>query len=377
MLNEVSAVPNDVALLLDDYRLVDGPEIWSALVSSCLRLIALANGQPDDRHVLVAAPVTTGGSLTRIVGFSPRTWGALAVVGVVIAFSLSSTLVKRAESPGVLVAFWRLTLVSVVWNLLLLSTGRRVTLRDVRQALIPGVFFGLNLAIFFAGATQNSVANAALIGSLSPFLIVPIGAVLFGEYFDPRALVFAVVAFGGTVIVLFSAPPVGDASVRGNVFGVAAMLLWTGYVVSTRHFRRNMDVATFMATVSPIAAVAVLPLAVVNGSGFGMSGTGWVYTLLLTFLIGMAGHGLLVFAQKSIPIGTIGIAQVIQPALAVVWSFLLLGEMVNRWQATGIAIVVLGLLAFLVLNERATRARRPEKPGDAPAASDGPGPTVI
>ena len=122
---------------------------------------------------------------------SPRTWGALAVVGVVIAFSLSSTLVKRAESPGVLVAFWRLTLVSVVWNLLLWSTGRRVTLRDVRQALVPGVFFGLNLAIFFAGATQNSVANAALIGSLSPFLIVPIGAVLFGEYFDPRALVFA------------------------------------------------------------------------------------------------------------------------------------------------------------------------------------------
>ena len=157
------------------------------------------------------------------------------------------------------------------------------------------------------------------------------------------------------MIVLFSAPPVGDASVGAMFSGCAAMLLWTGYVVSTRHFRRDMDVATFMATVSPIAAVAVLPLAIANGDMFGMSGTGWAYTLLLTFLIGMAGHGLLVFAQKSIPIGTIGIAQVIQPALAVVWSFLLLGEMVNRWQVAGIAIVVRGLLAFLVLNERATR----------------------
>ena len=319
--------------------------------------------------------MTTTGSPTRIGGFSARTMGALAVVGVVIAFSLSSTLVKRAESPGVLVAFWRLTLVSVVWNLLLWSTGRRVFLRDVRQALVPGVFFGLNLALFFAGATQNSVANAALIGSLSPFLIVPIGAVLFAEYFHPRALVFAGVAFGGTVIVLFSAPPVGDASVRGNVFGVLAMLLWTGYVVSTRHFRRDMDVATFMATVSPIAALAVFPLAIANGNGFGMSATGWAYTLVLTFLIGMAGHGLLVFAQKSIPIGTIGIAQVVQPALAVVWSFLLLGETLNRWQAVGIAIVVSGLLAFLVLNERGTRARQRER--DPPVASEGAGPTVI
>ena len=42
LLNELSAVPNDVHLVLDDYRLVDGPEIWSALISFCLRLSALA-----------------------------------------------------------------------------------------------------------------------------------------------------------------------------------------------------------------------------------------------------------------------------------------------------------------------------------------------
>ena len=45
--------------------------------------------------------------------------------------------------------------------------------------------------------------------------------------------------------------------------------------------------------------------------------------LILTFLTGVAAHGLMVFAQKTIQIGTIGIAQVAQPALAVVWSFLL------------------------------------------------------
>ena len=320
--------------------------------------------------------MTSAGSPTRAGGPTARMWGALAVVGVVIAFSLSSTLVKRADSPGVLVAFWRLSVVSIVWNLFLWSTGRRVTVRDVRQALVPGIFFGLNLAAFFAGATQNSVANAALIGSLAPFLIVPLGAVLFREYFDPRALVFALVAICGTAVVLFSAPPVGDASLKGNVFGVLAMLLWTGYVVSTRHFRREMDVATFMATVSPIAALAVLPLAIANGDVFGMSGTGWAYTLMLTFLIGIAGHGLMVFAQRTIPIGTIGIAQVIQPALAVVWSFLLLGETVNSRQVVGIAIVVGGLLAFLVLNERGTRARRRARPGDEPAASEGAGPLV-
>jgi drug/metabolite transporter (DMT)-like permease len=163
---------------------------------------------------------------------------------------------------------------------------------------VPGAFFGLNLAVFFAGATHNSVANAALIGSLAPFLIVPVGAWLFAEYIDPRALVFAVLAFGGVALVLFSAPPNGDASLEGNVFGFLAMLLLVAYVAATRHYRRGMDVTTFMATICPIATVAVLPLALAHGDVFGMSGTGWTYTLILTLTSGVAAQGLLVYAQK-------------------------------------------------------------------------------
>jgi drug/metabolite transporter (DMT)-like permease len=294
---------------------------------------------------------------TRSRALSAKTLGVLAVVGLVIAFSLSSTLVKRAESPGVLVAFWRMVTVSVVWNVVLWSTGRRVTMRDVRQVFVPGVFFGLNLAVFFAGATHNSVANAALIGSLAPFLIVPVGAWLFAEYIHPYALGFAVAAFGGVAVVLLSAPANGDASLEGNVFGVVAMLLLVGYVASTRHFRREMDVTTFMSAICPIAAVAVLPLAIAHGDVFGMSATGWTYMLILTLTSGVAAQGLLVFAQKTIQIGTIAIAQVAQPALAVVWSFLLLGEVVNHRQMAGIAIVVCGLLAFVAVHQRGDRTR--------------------
>src|SRR3954471_8168239 len=294
-----------------------------------------------------AAPVAAQPTASPL---SAKTLGVLAVIGLVVAFSVSSTLVKRAESPGVLVAFWRMVTVSVLWNAVLWATGRRVTFEDIRQVLLPGVFFGLNLAVFFAGATHNSVANAALIGSLAPFLIVPAGAQLFRETINPRALVFAVIAFGGVALVLFSAPANGDASLEGNVFGFIAMLLLVAYVASTRHYRRKMDVTTFMATICPIAAVAVLPLAILNGDVFGMSSTGWTYMLILSATSGIAAQGLLVYAQKSIQIGTIGISQTAQPALAVVCSVVLLDEVINGRQALGIAIVMAGLLAFVGFN---------------------------
>jgi drug/metabolite transporter (DMT)-like permease len=219
----------------------------------------------------------------------------LAVIGLVAGFSMSSTLAKQAESPGVLIAFWRMIVVSIVWSLLLAATARRVRMADVRQVFIPGIFFGLNLAVFFTGVTHNSVANAALIGSLAPFLIVPLGAWLFRERFRSRALVFAAIAFCGVAVVLFNAPPIGDASLEGNLLGLLAMFVLVGYVVSTRHFRRDMDVTTFMATICPIAAVAVLPVALAHGDVTGLSGTGWKYMLILTFTSGVMAQGLLVY----------------------------------------------------------------------------------
>ena len=125
---------------------------------------------------------------------------------------------------------------------------------------MPGAFFGLNLAIFFAGATNNSVANAALIGSLGA---VPHRAdrrqALQRVQRSSGAGASLSSRFGGVGLVLFSAPANGDASLEGNVFGFVAMLLLVAYVVSTRHFRRDMDVAVFMATICPIGALCGAP----------------------------------------------------------------------------------------------------------------------
>ena len=66
-----------------------------------------------------------------------RTLGAFAVAGVITGFSLSATLAKQAQTSGVLIAFWRLAIAAVLWNVYLWGTRRRVTIRDVRQAALP------------------------------------------------------------------------------------------------------------------------------------------------------------------------------------------------------------------------------------------------
>ena len=285
---------------------------------------------------------------------SHQTLGWIAVGIAVLGFSLGSTLVKRADSPPVMLAFWRMVTTTVVWNALLISTGRRPMWTSIRRGAVPGILFGLNLTAFFAGVTNNSVANAELIGSLAPFLIVPIGAMLFGEAVNRRALLFALPALGGVGLVLFAAPPTGDSSWRGNVFSLLAMLLWAGYVAATRHFRGPLDVIEFMASILPVATLTVLPFALLNGFS-SVSWHGWKYILLLTFVTGLGAHGMIVFAQRTIGIGSIGVAQVAQPALAAFWSFLILGEPLHRLQLAGMGLVLTGLLAFITATQRANR----------------------
>ena len=170
-------------------------------------------------------------------------------------------------------------MVGVVWNVYLRSrAGGSPSPRTA--GVHPRGVLRRQPREFFAGATHNSVANAALIGSLAPFLIVPLGAKLFGEFFHPRALLFASrrsADWPGAP----NAPPLGDARRGATCSGSWRCCCGSGSVVATRYFRRDMDVATFMATISPIAAVAVLPLAIANGDMFRLSGRGWAYTLVL------------------------------------------------------------------------------------------------
>lgn len=278
--------------------------------------------------------------------------GAAAVAITILVFSFASTLVKRSGTAAELVAFWRMVITALVWNGIVLASGRRPSWRNIRRAALPGVFFGLDIAFFYLGATHNTVANAEMIGAMTPFIVVPIGAKFFGERLDPRALFFAVFAFGGVAMVLFAAPANGDASVRGCIFGAIALCCWAGYIAGTRRVRGEMDVASYMAAMTPVATVAVLPLALLHGHLLTITSHGWMYIVLLTMMTGVVAHGLMVLAQSTIPIGTIGIAQIAQPALAALWSFLLLDETLRTWQVVGMLLVLTGLLGFVLLNQR-------------------------
>ena len=283
----------------------------------------------------------------------PRTLGLLAICAAVLCFSVSSSIVKKADTPGAVIAFWRMIVTVGVWQAALLATGRHTTLAHLKRVLVPGILFGTNLAMFFTAVTRTSIAHAEFLGSMTPVILVPAGAVLFGETVRWRSMGWGLVAVAGIAIVLFNSPAKGTASATGDLMVIAAMFLWASYLLATKRARQGMDVVEFMAAVVPIAAVTLLPIAVVHGGVGDVGARGWWSIALLTVLTGTLAHGFIVFAQKTVPVGTIGMMQVAQPALAVVWASVLLDEQIRGIQIVGMAMVLAGLALFTYSSQRA------------------------
>jgi drug/metabolite transporter (DMT)-like permease len=277
----------------------------------------------------------------------------VAVGVAILCFSFGSTMVKLSETPGPTLAFWRMLASVVVWNTILwVRRRRRLTLAEVRRAIVPGVAFGLNLVAFFTGVTHTTVANAEFIGALTPLLLVPAGALIFHEHLEPRALAFGVISLAGLALVLFGGTSSGDASWFGNGIVALAMLTWATYLITSRRLRHDMPVEVIMAAAMPIAALAVLPIALGSGRITDVTWRSVFYIALLTLVTGTLAHGLMVFAHHGVPVGTISIMQVGQPAIAVVWSVLFLDAGLAAIQIGGMVLVLAGLLMVIIVTQR-------------------------
>jgi len=304
-------------------------------------------------------------ALTEPAPTSASGTGLMAMVITVLAFSSSSSILRLADTSATAAAFWRMLIAVGIWHLWMAIRGVRISRAQWKRALLPGVCFGLNITLFFTAITKTSIAHAEFIGGLAPLLIVPIGAKLFGERIAVKALGWAAVAVVGMALVLFNGPSSSSASWQGDAITFLAVGTWASYILLTKANRGDMDVVRFMGAVSPIALAVIAPLAISRGDVLDVPAHGWIYIALLGGITGVLSHGLVVFAQHHLPVATISILQVAQPALAVGWAVLLLDEQVDVWQIVGGALVIVSLALFVMT------ARRLERLEDAPETTVG------
>jgi drug/metabolite transporter (DMT)-like permease len=291
--------------------------------------------------------------------------GIPAMIVAILIFATGSTLVRKVHGNGVTIACYRSLIASAIWQLIMATQGRHLTWAIIRRAGPLGALMGANIACFFTGVTKTSIASAELIGTLSPVLLLPAGALIYKEKIPWRALPWGLGALGGLLLVLFNAPARGRTSWAGNGLIIVAVLSWATYLLISKNLRKTIPVPELMSTITLGSGIVLLPFVAISGrwDGIPVRGLGWF--ALLVMLGGVLGQTMILIAQRTLPIGTISTMQVAQPAIAVISAYLFLDESLRPIQVVGIVVVMISLLFF---------ARTAQRIAMQTAAAPGPGP---
>lgn len=286
-------------------------------------------------------------------GLKATPLGVAAVLGVITVFSVFNVIVKIVQMPAVTFAFYRLWLGAAVMVLLMLVSGRRLTWAKIRASAPGGLLFGFNILLFFVAIRATAVADVLIIAALQPALTMLVAGPLFGERVTRHEVAWAGVSLLGVALVAVGQSGTPAWSLRGDLFAVGALLVWTVYFLISKRVRRSVPAVEYMTTVTLISAVVITPVALLSGERLsGVRMQDWLWLGL--FVAGaQGGHVLLAWAHAHVDVSVSSLLILAEPAISAVAALVFLGEPITALAIAGGGVVLASVAAIV---RRATRA---------------------
>ncbi len=287
---------------------------------------------------------------------STRGAGVVAVLSASVFWSFGGVLGKSTGASGVVLSFWRLWIASAVLLAVAAIMRRWPSLADLRASFVAGVLFGLNLCVFFITLHYTTIAVALIIGALSPVIALPVAVAFMGERFTTVKVGCALVAVTGVVVAVVTAPAAGDGSTTkavGYLWAVAALIVWVLYLLQTKRVRATVETVRYMTSVTLVGTLTVSLLALVTRSHLAqIHGAGWLWVTLLAIGPGIAGHGLVAWAQPRVDASVTSVLIQLEPVGASIAAWVFLDERVSLPQALAMVVVVAALCVLAYSESR-------------------------
>ncbi|MGI8387527.1 DMT family transporter [Robertmurraya sp. P23] len=286
------------------------------------------------------------------------------IVGV-IAVSASAIFVKFSAAPSGVIAFYRL-LFSVLFMLpvFLLKYVKELTLISVKDwlyATLAGVFLAFHFILWFESLNYTSVASSTVLVTLQPLFAFVGTFLFFKERFTLKAILCAVAAIVGSVIISWGDFQLSGTALFGDILALLACALVTAYLMFGQSVRKRISLVTYTFVVYSISSIVLLLYVLIAGESlYPYPKNEWWNFILLALIPTLLGHSLFNWAIKWISTSIISMAILFEPVGATILAYYLLSEKVLFTQLLGGSIVIVGISLFL-LNERSGKQKKVKK----------------
>ena len=222
-----------------------------------------------------------------------------------------------------------------------------------------GWFCVYNLALNAAEHTLDA-GTAAMVVNLAPLMVVVFSGLFLREGFPKPLLIGAPIAFGGVVLIgLNSSTKSGALDIAGLLLALLAAVMYAGCTLLQKHLLSQGSDATTLTWLGAAAGtVALLPW---SGSLVGalqtapLDATLWVVYLGI-FPTAIAFTTWAYVLQRSTA-GQTSATTYVVPAIAILLSWLILGEVPTPLMFVGGALCLLGVLVTRLRRRPPAQAR--------------------
>ncbi|GAA0951391.1 DMT family transporter [Nonomuraea longicatena] len=269
-------------------------------------------------------------------------------------------------SPGAL-ALGRLLSGSLVLVAILLIRREGLPPRAAWPGiLISGIlWFGVYTVALNAGEQAVDAGTASLILGLGPVLIAVLGGWILKEGFPRRLVAGVVISFTGAAVVGLSMSGHGSASLAGVLLCVLAAVSWAVATLAQKPALQHASALQVTAYGCLVGTVACLPFA---GQLVEQLAKAPLTATLNVVYLGVFPTALAftawAYALARTPAGTLGASSYLVPALTVLMSWAVLGE-VPGWLTFAGGLLCLGGVA-VTRSRRLTFGRRESAPREVP-----------
>jgi inner membrane transporter RhtA len=254
----------------------------------------------------------------------------VAVGSVQFGSALAKTLFDQVGPGGTV--FLRLLLAALVLTLIWRPTIKGHGRRDLWLIFWFGVCLaGMNMA-FYASLDRIPLGVAVTFE-----FVGPLGVAVWGSR---RALDLVWVALAAIGIVLLSDFGSSDLDALGVGFALLAGAFWAAYILLSARVGRVFPGGSGLALSMVVGAVLLVPVGVAD-AGADLLAIGVLATALAVSLLSSAiPYTLEMEALRRLPEAVFGVLMSIEPAVAALAGFLVLGESLSTREVVAILFVV-------------------------------------
>jgi drug/metabolite transporter (DMT)-like permease len=249
--------------------------------------------------------------------------------------------------PGAL-ALLRMVVGAAALSVIALRRGIRMPARrHLLLVIVWGVgwFCVYNLALNSAELTLDA-GTAAMVVNLAPLMVVVFSGLLLREGFPRTLLIGAPIAFAGVVLIGLNSTTASGLDITGLLLALLAAVMYAGCTLLQKHLLTSGVDSTTLTWLGAIAGVvALLPWAgrlIDDLQSAPLDATLWVVYLGI-FPTAIAFTTWAYVLQRSTA-GQTSATTYVVPAIAILMSWMILGEVPTPIMFVGGALCLLGVL---------------------------------